>query len=793
MGNIKKVMIPLMAVAIVIMMFFQLTTAFRRAENSANRTWTVTMPHVEVEEGHILDELSSDLQELTVALHYEMMQQIMGVDFDPLLNLVNIFPDELRDLYEFDYGNNVEVDMDEMQAIVHPYMSSRLSDASNRLSILSSFYGVGYLAVHQDEEEIITSGHDMLEALVGDGVDRRLIHDLKQHFAHVVVVRYNSSGRWEVPFLLASETMDIIYDYLDRNDGLDLRLRRIPRMTSMGYQFDIQNIGNAPFEWKNPRDMIFVYGIPHDAFYQFTEGADLFHEVVEVDRTEERIWAAFMDIWAQVDSDRTIATWLMVGIAFLIPLAKVKGVDKRYEVIRKLPVEFITIVTFFSWILVHSNLSWIVNHIINTQSRFLLTRRIIFHYQNVRVIYFHGLLFLALCLLGYLVHYIKDIHISGWKTLKDDSFLCGVYAAVRHGLKGIEEDSFVHQLYKKFIVVDLKKGQNWRIFILVFGQVAIGLGLLIISVVIVPWDPFSMLFFFLVPLYLIVVFLYVRYKVAKVRKDYMSLFEITKKLADGNTNVDIVGSLGYFDSLKDELVIIQNGFGRAVERALSSERMKGDLITNVSHDLKTPLTSIITYVDLLKVEDLTNEKRQKYLETLELKTDRLKTLIEDLFEVSKASSGNLKLSIREVDVVTLMKQTILGLEDRINEAGIILREGYPKNAIKMELDGGRMHRVFENLIINVVKYAMSGTRAYIDIVQSDDIIKIILRNISAQEINVNAFELSERFVRGEESRTAEGSGLGLAIAKSFVELQGGTFEIEVDGDLFKVVISFERK
>jgi len=168
-------------------------------------------------------------------------------------------------------------------------------------------------------------------------------------------------------------------------------------------------------------------------------------------------------------------------------------------------------------------------------------------------------------------------------------------------------------------------------------------------------------------------------------------------------------------------------------------------------------------------------------------------LIEDLFEVSKASSGNLQLDIREIDVVTLMKQTILGLEDRILEAGLTLREGYPEESIKMQLDGGRMHRVFENLIINMVKYAMPGTRAYIDILKIDNRVIIILRNISAHEISIDMNDLSERFVRGEDSRTTEGSGLGLAIAKSFIELQGGIFEITVDGDLFKVIMTFENE
>jgi len=177
---------------------------------------------------------------------------------------------------------------------------------------------------------------------------------------------------------------------------------------------------------------------------------------------------------------------------------------------------------------------------------------------------------------------------------------------------------------------------------------------------------------------------------------------------------------------------------------------------------------------------------------LVVKTDRLKPLVEDLFEISKASTGNMTLDMMEVDVVTLMKQTLLGLEDRIVASGLTLKEGYPEEPVRLELDGARMHRVFENLIINIVKYAMPGTRAYIDIIDGILQVDIILRNISAHELSLDMMDLAERFVRGDEARNTEGSGLGLAIAKSFVELQGGSFEIVIDGDLFKVMMTFEK-
>jgi len=277
-----------------------------------------------------------------------------------------------------------------------------------------------------------------------------------------------------------------------------------------------------------------------------------------------------------------------------IPLADIKGVDKIYDRIRGLPIEFIAVITFISWMVVHSNIRFIVIHLNNGLGLFRIF--MLFSHQNVRTVYFLGVLFLALSCTGYFVYYIKDIYITGWKVLRKESLLV--------------------KLYMEFLAVDLKKRQSLRIFILILIQPFIGFIFVLIANDMS--DPLGV-FIFLVTIYLVSAFLYIRYKVAKVRKNYLQLFEITQEIADGNLQVDVSDHLGYFDALKDELITIQNGLGHAVERVLTSERMKGDLITNVSHDLKTPLTSIITYVDLLQVEGLSEEKRQQYLKTLELK------------------------------------------------------------------------------------------------------------------------------------------------------------------------------
>ena len=303
------------------------------------------------------------------------------------------------------------------------------------------------------------------------------------------------------------------------------------------------------------------------------------------------------------------------------------------------------------------------------------------------------------------------------------------------------------------------------------------------------------IWFFGIPvviLYSVILFFIIRKYVDKISEKYSKLREATSKIAEGNLDVKIEEDLGLFEPFKGDLEKIQCGFKKAVDEEVKSQRMKTDLISNVSHDLKTPLTAIITYADLLKDENLSDEKRKQYIETLDRKAQRLQVLIENLFEVSKATSGNITLNIENVDVVSLMKQTLFELEDKLEEASLLVRKNMPKEKVILPLDSQRTFRVFENLIINITKYAMPNTRVFIDIIENEDDVAIIMKNMAAEEITFNVDTIAERFVRGDESRNAEGSGLGLAIAKSFVELQGGTFNISVDGDLFKVKIVFVK-
>ena len=275
----------------------------------------------------------------------------------------------------------------------------------------------------------------------------------------------------------------------------------------------------------------------------------------------------------------------------------------------------------------------------------------------------------------------------------------------------------------------------------------------------------------------------------ELQQKYRILLRATGEIAKGNLDVEITEDLGIFSPFKQEIQKIQTGFKKAVDEEVKSQRMKTELITNVSHDLKTPLTAIITYVNLLK-DEKDEEKRKDYIEVLERKSLRLKVLIEDLFEVSKASSKNVTLNIVDVDVVNLFKQVKLELEDKIAAADLDFRCTYPDEKVSALLDSQKTYRVFENLLVNIVKYAMPHTRVYIEIAREGEEAVIRMKNVSALELNFNTEEITERFVRGDASRNTEGSGLGLAIVKSFVELQKGKFKIETEADLFKVEVRF---
>lgn len=290
-----------------------------------------------------------------------------------------------------------------------------------------------------------------------------------------------------------------------------------------------------------------------------------------------------------------------------------------------------------------------------------------------------------------------------------------------------------------------------------------------------------------IPMILFGIFIY--YILMKNINEVARISRESSEIVKGNYKKNIEKKGGLYDGIVDNFNNIGENLDLAIEDAVKSERLKTELITNVSHDLKTPLTSIINYSDLLSKDDNTEDEVKEYSKIINEKSNKLKVLIEDLFEVSKATSNNIELDRQELDFNSLVQQSIGEWEDKIGENNIEIISNLPEEKLMLNIDGQKFSRVLDNLFSNISKYALENSRVYVDLIDEDGV-KLTIKNISKYPLNISAEELMERFTRGEKSRTTSGSGLGLSIASSFVRAHGASFDIDIDGDLFKVRIEF---
>ena len=275
-------------------------------------------------------------------------------------------------------------------------------------------------------------------------------------------------------------------------------------------------------------------------------------------------------------------------------------------------------------------------------------------------------------------------------------------------------------------------------------------------------------------------------------KEFNAIKEGVKRVKEGDIHYTInVSGDGELARLAADINSITDGLNKAVASEIKSERLKSELITNVSHDIRTPLTSIITYVDLLKKEE-DQTQAAEYIDIIDQKSQRLKILTEDLFEATKAANGNIPVNYEKIDLVSLITQGLGELDDKIQEHRLEFKISHLQDKIFVQADGKLLWRAIENLLLNIFKYALAGSRVYIDIIDSGPGVQLVIKNISAYELNISSDELMERFKRGDESRSSQGSGLGLAIARSLIEIQKGSFNIEIDGDLFKATIQLTK-
>ena len=274
-------------------------------------------------------------------------------------------------------------------------------------------------------------------------------------------------------------------------------------------------------------------------------------------------------------------------------------------------------------------------------------------------------------------------------------------------------------------------------------------------------------------------------------RDWSVLMAQISEMYGGNLNA--VNHIPPTSNLYDcamQLNMIRTGIQKAVEEGIKADRTKVELITNVSHDIKTPLTSIISYVELLKREQDLPPHVVDYIQTISRKADRLNHIVQDVFEVSKAATGNISLSLEDLDIGKLLQQTFGEMDETVRNSGLTWRVDIPDTPFLVHTDGQRMYRVFQNLIRNCAQYSLTGSRVYVNLAAHNGFVTVSIRNISRSEITMNGEDLTARFVRGDQNRTTEGSGLGLSIAKSFTEACGGSFHVHTDGDLFTVIVQF---
>lgn len=363
---------------------------------------------------------------------------------------------------------------------------------------------------------------------------------------------------------------------------------------------------------------------------------------------------------------------------------------------------------------------------------------------------------------------LKYIVVDGiWRFLRDDTLIGDLCRNIKRGMDKLSDVDLSDDLNKTIIKFAL-------------------INFLMVLLMICLWGFGA----FLSIIYAIASFFWIKKKVDKVKADYDVLLASTENLAKGNFSDEITEDVGVFNSLRDEFKNIKTGFEEAVKEETKSQNMRTELISNVSHDLKTPLTGIKNYVELLQQDSISEETRKEYVETLNQYIDRLSTLIEDLFEVSKVNSGNINLDLMELNLIQLIKQTKDECSEVLSSKGLEMIMTSSNSEIPLMLDGDKTYRIFENLFNNVAKYALPSTRVYIDIAESEEDVMVEIKNISASQMNFTSEEIVERFVRGDKSRHESGSGIGLAIVKSYVEAQGGSFKIDIDGDLFKAIIIF---
>lgn len=609
-----------------------------------------------------------------------------------------------------------------------------------------NFKNLDYVVLDKDGNILMSNTENDLKDAATSTLENEEI--LNNYYGFYVAINYDSNGKAE-----------ILNSY-----GIEESLVRDCFGSNIDTIINDEYIRQYNIEFNNIKDTTFIYGIPKELKYN-----DVISNVVE-HRTSGSLDQG------KIALHGFLAGCIIFVIALVVPYKKSKEIAGN-KACFKVPFEINCVLYGFATIILigigiiavtgtlGGDISKAIGNMFNISAA---SANLVVNIGNV------ALWLVIIYFISNSTTLLKHIFKTGFKSYMNDNLL--ILRIWRFTLRKAEE------FYDYLCHIDLTDKTNKDLI------KVLGVNFVVLSVISLIWI-FGIGAAFV---YSIALFIIARKYYDDVKDKFRQLLTETNKIANGNLEGEISEDLGIFNPFKDELKKIQSGFKKAVGEEVKSQKMKTELISNVSHDLKTPLTSIITYVDLLKKDNITEEERKSYIDTLDKKSQRLKFLIEDLFEVSKANSGNVKVNLVNIDIIELIKQSEFELEDKFNASNLTIKNNFPDGKITLSLDSQKTFRIFENLFNNVSKYAMNNSRVYVDVLEEEKEVTITIKNMSASEMNFNSDEIVERFTRGDKSRNTEGSGLGLAIVKSFVELQNGEFEINIDGDLFKAIIKFKK-
>lgn len=607
------------------------------------------------------------------------------------------------------------------------------SEFNNRLEDRRSFVNMDkdffYVAKNTETQKVVTNIN---------GYDPNTF-DLED-YGYSIHVKYDKEG-----YCTTDGNVNYIFSNIETEDLLD----------EYEYSYLFSNVLTEDVSVNTPKNM--------EIYYLFSKDIQSFDGL-----------SGYLNSWQQYNPFAAIVYCIFAAILFLFILFyPIRDVEQAnpFKTIKEWSFE-INLVTWTSIVsLSFLAILMLAGTTINGQLSYLLSNFGIIYAKQLLLAINFVVWYLSLFAIAISVFLLKFIVTYGpVRYLKNYTLVSKVLSYIKQKLNLISE-------------IELTSPMNATImkYVLIHGAITIFIAI---------WNvPLSILFTIV---YTFILFFYAKKKTQDIQSNYNTLLDSIQNIISEDFETITEKDFGIFESSKKELSQLSENFELAIQEKVKSEKMKTELISNVSHDLKTPLTCIKNYLVLLKDDDITLENKHYYLEQLNLYTNRLKNLIEDLFEISKVDSGNINLNIQELDIVSLLNQAYLENEDMLESKDITFIKKTNAEKLLLNLDSDKTYRVFENLLTNIDKYALPGSRAYLTLTELPDQVEIEFSNISEVPMDFTSEEITERFVRGDKSRSKQGSGLGLAIARSFTEAQGGTFKITIDCDLFKVKITFPK-